>query len=668
MASSGSTACSSSLKMKFSGPFILLFVLLPTVMQASPAASSLRSSAKPRRLDAGVRLIRLQKRRIRGTRNSSAAPDQDDQSPDRTFYVGRLLVGQPERRLLVAFDTGFGQVVLPSPECVSATCLEHRCYPPEASGSAVDINANGAPVQDGIRLAGHHVTRDTISIGFSSHDLGDGKVTGELVKERVCLESQRGPDTCAQVGLVAATLMTDVPFKAMPYDGRVGLGLAGLSINPLFNFLGRLLADSPGLTPRFGLFLGRRSGELALGGYNPARIAAPLEWTPVERPEEGYWQVRVRSVRAGNRSLGYCGEGGVACRAIIDTGASHLGVPAAFMPALQEALSAAPGGGGPGGLLCPGPDLHFELDGTTLTLGAEDYAGPAPGCEPLLTSLQLPQESFAGAFVLGEAVLRRHYLAFNLDPPRVGFAPALGPGEAPTAEEDAFEAAEDAAAMVEAADARVKATAAAAAALAQRAAQVEGPFHERARLSQAQGTTLLLLQALVVQVLVVLLLSFTSIYKSTLMMLTRAHGVLLRSGLLPEAVGLVIAVPAGEEPLGDECSICLGSCEEDTCTMTCGGQCASRLQAGLRLFGLASGAVPQRPRWCRLRCGHHFHEQCIYEWLWKVPRCPVCRFHLLGSGATPWGKGLLPAVPRGGAAAAGAPAVLSPGLVPMSGA
>jgi len=641
------------------------------VVQASPAGTSLRAGAEPQRPDAGVRLIRLQKRRMRGAENSSAAPGQDGHSTDRSFYVGRLLVGQPQRRLLVAFDTGFGQIVLPSPKCLSATCLEHRCYPPEASSSAVDINANGAAVQDDIRLAEYRANRDTVSIGFSSHDLGDGRVTGELVRERVCLESQTGADTCALVGLVAATLMTDVPFKAMPYDGRVGLGLAGLSINPLFNFLGRLVADSPGLAPRFGLFLGRRSGELALGGYNPARLAAPLEWTPVDRPEEGYWQVRVRAVRAGNRSLGYCGEGGVVCRAIIDTGASHLGVPAALVPALRGALTAVPGGGEPGGLLCLGPDLHLELDGTTLSLGAEDYAGAAPGCEPLLTPLQLPQESFAGAFVLGEAILRRHYLAFDLDPPRVGFAPALGRGQAPTAEEDAFEAAEDAAAMVQAADARAQAAAAAAAAaeeaLARRA--VQGPFHERARLSQAQGTTLLLLQVLVVQVLLVLLLSFTSIYRSTLMMLTRAHRVLLRSGLLPDAAGLVAAVPAGEEPLGDECAICLGSCEEETRGRACGGECASRLQAGLRLLGLALGAGQGRPRWCRLRCGHHFHEQCIYEWLWKVPRCPVCRFHLLGSGAAPWGKGLLPAVPRGGAAAAaGTPAQLSPGVVPMSGA
>ncbi|CAK0811954.1 unnamed protein product [Prorocentrum cordatum] len=214
MASSGSTACSSSVKMRFSGQFLLHIVLLPMVVQASPAGTSLRAGAEPQRPDAGVRLIRLQKRRMRGAENSSAAPGQDGHSTDRSFYVGRLLVGQPQRRLLVAFDTGFGQIVLPSPKCLSATCLEHRCYPPEASSSAVDINANGAAVQDDIRLAEYRANRDTVSIGFSSHDLGDGRVTGELVRERVCLESQTGADTCALVGLVAATLMTDVPFKA----------------------------------------------------------------------------------------------------------------------------------------------------------------------------------------------------------------------------------------------------------------------------------------------------------------------------------------------------------------------------------------------------------------------------------------------------------------------
>lgn len=60
-------------------------------------------------------------------------------------------------------------------------------------------------------------------------------------------------------------------------------------------------------------------------------------------------------------------------------------------------------------------------------------------------------------------------------------------------------------------------------------------------------------------------------------------------------------VPIGEAPPGDECVICLGSCEG------CGDVEAAK------------------PRWRRLNCGHHFHENCVHEWLKKSTQCPICR-------------------------------------------
>lgn len=66
-------------------------------------------------------------------------------------------------------------------------------------------------------------------------------------------------------------------------------------------------------------------------------------------------------------------------------------------------------------------------------------------------------------------------------------------------------------------------------------------------------------------------------------------------------------VPADEAPPGDECVICLGSC--DTCEEGC----------------------DHKPNWRRLKCGHHFHERCIFQWLKKIEsgqRCPMCRRHV----------------------------------------
>lgn len=66
-----------------------------------------------------------------------------------------------------------------------------------------------------------------------------------------------------------------------------------------------------------------------------------------------------------------------------------------------------------------------------------------------------------------------------------------------------------------------------------------------------------------------------------------------------------VPVASCDAPPADECVICLGSCE--SCEL-----CDHRL----------------KPRWRRLQCGHHFHEHCIFEWLKKAQRCPMCRRHV----------------------------------------
>jgi hypothetical protein len=59
-----------------------------------------------------------------------------------------------------------------------------------------------------------------------------------------------------------------------------------------------------------------------------------------------------------------------------------------------------------------------------------------------------------------------------------------------------------------------------------------------------------------------------------------------------------------------------------------------------------------RPKWRRLRCGHQFHEECLFKWLKKAKKCPTCRCHMRHAPA-------LRAVPStcGGAAPASRTAV-----------
>lgn len=308
------------------------------------------------------------------------------------YYVGKLYVGKPEQELLVNFDTASGQVILPSSSCESRTCLEHRRYSPEASETAVDVNADGKPVNSALRLAGDTADRDAISIGFAT-----GMAQGRLLREVACLSDDPEQPICAQIGLVLANNLTDAPFRAMPGDGVMGLGLAGLSLNPLFNFmdsLGRRAWSSH--RSCFSLYLGPADGELTLGGYNPTRLASPLQWVKVKNPEEGFWQLSVQSIRIGNQTV-LCAVGG--CSAIIDNGASSIQIPASMAPNLDSAIAGIRG--------CTGSadaDMHITLiDGPVLTLSTQDYLAHTCSLRerPFLSKHDLPG-NFQNVILLGE--------------------------------------------------------------------------------------------------------------------------------------------------------------------------------------------------------------------------------------------------------------------------
>lgn len=561
----------------------------------------------------GVQLVRLRRRQGRTS---------GEHSTGSSFFTARVFVGQPQPQALdVAFDTASGQVILPTAECGSHACLEHRNYRPEVSALAVDINADGNLVEVGRRFAASSTSRDATTIGFSSLDLGDGKVTGYFMADAVCLHmeaaaaNRNGSNTqkpvvwpsaaCAEVGLVAATELSDAPFRAAPYDGSIGLGMKGLSIRSAFSFLETLgatatpgnhiaaMPDTRALAPalqQFALYHGRAFGEAAFGGYNPNRLASPLQWTPVVNPQDGYWQVSILSLRIGNHTLVACQDG--SCRGIIDSSTSKLGIPSQMMPDFEAALS---------GRGCAGPEIHMEVPGGfKLTLRPEDYAqrvDTSAKCEPTISPLDLP-DSFAGVFILGEPLLRRYYTVFDWKEgsERIGFGLAAAVAEDGEEERNvaAAEAAED----------------------------LEEAKMTSLPVEQEDGLRALL-QALLIRVVLVM----GMVLLGTQLVPAKAflESLLAYKGLLREVAEFATAVPPSEVPDGDECVICLGSCEDepDIVSGVPGLQRPASAEEGGCTNLKCNGS--RAPRWRRLRCGHHFHETCIFAWLRKAKQCPVCR-------------------------------------------
>lgn len=375
---------------------------------------------------------------------------------ERNAYFGTVNVGTPPQPFKVVFDTGSGHLILPSTYCHSDTCSVHRRYSRRASSTAFDIDWNGTVVPA-------NQPRDQITVAF-----GTGEITGVFIDDVVCLEGSSGDevpaaelapgavveqlgDGCMRLRMIAATSMSEEPFKTFEFDGILGLGLSGLSQAPEFNFLGVVAASVRARGGRilntFAVFLAENEdeeSEITLGGWVENRLMEDLSWTPVHDPSLGHWMVRIRSLRIGDQLLKFCNND---CNAAVDTGTSLLAVPQAAFPELYELLKfPSPVSGQCEG---PGPLLHIEFDTFSITLGPREYAQPERRshlprprfgeahdvnvsnttrrdwhCRPMLMSLEMPEPLGPKLFILGEPVLRKYYTVYDAGRNRVGFGRA----------------------------------------------------------------------------------------------------------------------------------------------------------------------------------------------------------------------------------------------------
>jgi hypothetical protein len=352
----------------------------------------------------------------------------------KTAYFGKIFLGFPNpQNFSVLFDTGSGHFFLPSSKCGTQTCRQHRRYRQSLSGTATDVDHNGLPVQANAK------ERDQVAVAY-----GTGEILGEFVRETVCLTEHEGSSSggCTRLRVILALEMTPEPFGNFAFDGVLGLGLESLAVDPEFSFLGQMMKLHNLQEPRFSYFLSRHddaASEISFGGHDERRVASPLQWAPVHRPELGYWQVRVRSVTVGGVTLPLCSGG--ECVAIADTGTSLLGVPRQVSQHLHWQL-ARKVSGDPSQIDCrdfPGPDIVFELDGVNITLGPEDYSRPAAMrvlqkrtnlSQVICRASLLPVDGDAdvlgpNAWILGEPVLRKYYTSYDYRRRQVGFSLAV---------------------------------------------------------------------------------------------------------------------------------------------------------------------------------------------------------------------------------------------------
>jgi len=376
----------------------------------------------------------------------------------KSAYYGTLSLGTPAVPYTFVFDTGSGHLVVPSAYCKSRACTTHKRYRRGKSTSAHDIDYDGTEVLPG-------QPRDTITVEF-----GTGQIQGVFVEDVMCLDdaslnilrnvtkgavledSSQLPPGCVKLRIIAATEMSDEPFDNFAFDGILGLGLESLSQAPEFNFMGVMAGQlgkwGGGAPSTFGVFLGEDDNEqsqLSLGGWNAEHLAdGDVFWSDVHRPELGHWLVEIKSLRVDGEIVDFCNEG---CKAVVDTGTALMSVPPKIFPELYERLRhpAALDGECRG----VGPQLQFELEHITLSVGPEHYARPTSirnstqrfgksaedieeerifgptrsdmFCKPTLMAMDMPEPVGPKLFILGEPMLRKYYTVYDIEAKRIGF-------------------------------------------------------------------------------------------------------------------------------------------------------------------------------------------------------------------------------------------------------
>jgi hypothetical protein len=313
--------------------------------------------------------------------------------PHKQAYFGRVHVGSPAQAFTMLFDTGSGNLILPSTRCPSAACQNHARYDMSASSSARDVqhSEDGGPV----------------TLKF-----GTGSVDGELVSDRVCLGS-----ICDTQEFVAATSESDQPFERYVFDGIFGLGLPEMSENPKASFLAGISASKALPSTAFGLFLADAGqSEITFGGPDPRRHSGDIAYFPVTG-DDGYWAVQISGFAVDHAALPGNGHG---CRAVLDSGTSQIAGPTALIVAIVEKIDVAKDCSN----LATLPTISVLVGDAAYDLDPEDYVDNMDGeCELALMPMDVPPPQ-GPLVVLGEPFLRKYYTVYDFDERRVGFATA----------------------------------------------------------------------------------------------------------------------------------------------------------------------------------------------------------------------------------------------------
>jgi len=323
----------------------------------------------------------------------------------KTEYWGKIYVGTPAKEFSVIFDTGSGNLILPSNKCHSQPCNSHEKYIPQHSTTSLRVGKKGTSLED-----------DSYQKKEATIKFGTGKIHGQFYKDEICLGKG---SACMKANFIGTDYESTMPFDQCSFDGIMGLGFKDLSMGKGFNMFDDIVGQSTLPSNKFSVFLNDdgSGSEISFGGFKKSQVASEVLWAKVTRPS--YWQIAIEDVTLDNVKSGICSG----CSVAVDTGTSLLAGPSDVVERLGEKLDLKDD--------CSNMDkmplLGFVVGDKVLNLLPEDYIDKAKGCSLSLMTLDVPPPK-GPLFIFGDPFLRRFLTVYDRDGPRVGFAVAKHAG------------------------------------------------------------------------------------------------------------------------------------------------------------------------------------------------------------------------------------------------
>eukprot|EP00928_Gymnodinium_smaydae_P055893 TRINITY_DN39363_c0_g1_i1.p1 TRINITY_DN39363_c0_g1~~TRINITY_DN39363_c0_g1_i1.p1 ORF type:complete len:468 (+),score=79.26 TRINITY_DN39363_c0_g1_i1:43-1446(+) len=386
---------------------LIVFVQVATgVMNSASVSIAAAANAAEGRLRTGASLsVKLERRTTKARRRSRL------QAVHKTAYFGKMSIGTPSQDFAVVFDTGSGNLMVPSSECESVACTDHGRFSASASETVKEVNCDGSE-----RVPDEEL--DEVTITF-----GTGHITGRCLMDRLCLGN-----LCSRGAFIASVEESRHPFAAFTFDGVLGLALDNMAQGKQFSLMSHLRTSSQLMNPIFSVFLSdsdAENSEITFGDIKYEHVASKFFWVDVTR-NSGYWEVKIDDVALNGEMQSICED----CRVAVDTGTSQLAGPTNVVERLTTLLNVATDCSNYDQL----PTLGFVVGGHILNLAPRDYVDNDGGafCDLSLMSLDVPPPK-GPLFVFGIPFLQRYYTVYDHESKRVGFAVARHAGKDPEA-------------------------------------------------------------------------------------------------------------------------------------------------------------------------------------------------------------------------------------------